>query len=270
MDVRLGNWIVAYPQFLDPNPQVIGNVQFRKALALGLDRQQMADTFQAGLSPVGHSYVTPQDPSYRNVESSIVRYDYDPRRAIEMIESLGYRRGADGLFEDRIPVEVRVGAGDDLTEKSTLSIADDWKRIGIAAEGLVVPAQRIRDREYAATFPGFYVRQNPNDPARLGRFASSRIPLAENRFTGENNPRYANPEFDALLDRYSVTIPTQQRAQALAQIVIHLSDRVIMLGLFYTNEPTLIATRLQNVTARPPNSTQAWNAHEWSAESADG
>src|SRR4030095_13346754 len=53
MDVRLGNWIVAYPQLLDPNPAIIGNVQLRKALAYGLNRQEMADTFQAGLSPVG-------------------------------------------------------------------------------------------------------------------------------------------------------------------------------------------------------------------------
>ncbi len=152
---------------------------------------------------------------------------------------------------------------DDLTEKSTLSIANYWRQAGISADAEVVPSQRIRDREYAATFPGFYVRQNPNDPARLNRFHSSRIPLAENRFTGENNPRYANPEFDGLLERYSMTVARPARNQILAQIVNHISDRVIMLGLFYTNEPTLVANRVQNLTARPPNSTQAWNAHEW-------
>jgi peptide/nickel transport system substrate-binding protein len=142
-------------------------------------------------------------------------------------------------------------------------MADHWQRIGIGAEAQIVPPQRIRDREYAGTFPGFYLRGQPNDPARLGRFHSSRAALPENRYTGENNPRYQNPEFDALLERYSMTIPLAARNQVLGQIVRHIADQVVMVGLYYRAEPTLIGSRVKNVTARPPSSTQAWNANEW-------
>jgi hypothetical protein len=62
---------------------------------------------------------------------------------------------------------------------------------------------------------------------------------------------------------YASTIPIGPRRQVLGQIVSHLADQVIMLGLFYISEPTLIANRVQHVTARPPTSTQAWNAVEW-------
>jgi peptide/nickel transport system substrate-binding protein len=267
MDLRLNNWLVAFPQLLDPTPQVVTNLQFRRALLSGIDRQQMVDTLQFGLTPVGHTYLNPEDPAYAEVAPTVPRYDYDPRKSMQLIEELGYTRGGDGLYHDAsnqpLAIEVRVGGGDDLTEKTTLAVADSWRRIGIAAEGLIVPAQRIRDREYAATFPAFYLRQNPNDPARLGRFRSAQIPLPANRFTGDNSPRYANPDFDTLLDRYAATIPLPARRQALGQIVTHIADQVIMMGLFYISEPTLIANRVQNVTARPPASTQAWNAVEW-------
>ncbi|MBM2812175.1 MAG: hypothetical protein HW416_2934, partial [Chloroflexi bacterium] len=270
MDVRLNNWKVIYPQFLDPNPTVVLNLQLRRALLHAIDRQQMADTFEGGLAPIGHSYLSPEDPAYKEIAPTIPRYDYDPRKAIQLIEELNYTRGSDGIFRDatnqRLSVEIRVGAGDDLSEKSALSVADYWRLAGVAADAFLVPPQQIRDREFAANFPGFYLRGNPNDPARLSRFHSSKVPLAENRFTGENNPRYRNQEFDALLERYSATIPRQARTQVLGQIVNHIADQVVMMGLTYSIDPTLIGNRVRNVTARIPRSTQAWNAHEWDVD----
>jgi peptide/nickel transport system substrate-binding protein len=267
MDLRLSNWLVVYPQLLDPTPAIVGNLQLRRALLGALDRQQMVDTFQYGLTSVGHTYLNPQDPAFPEIAPTVPRYEYDPRRSMQMLEELHYTRGPDGIYQDAanqpLSLEVRVGGGDDLTEKTTLAVADSWRRVGVAADALIVPAQRIRDREFAATFPAFYLRQNPNDPARLGRFHSAQRPLPGNRYTGDNSPRYASPEFDALLERYSATVPRAERYQVLGQIVSHIADQVIMMGLFYISEPTLLTNRLQNVTARPPNSTQAWNAHEW-------
>lgn len=271
MDYRVSNWLVAYPQFLDPNPEIVSNLQFRRALVYALDRQQMADGLQDGLVSVAHTYLAPDDPAYPEVSPSVPRYEFDPARTIRMIEELQYKRDADGIFRgpsgQRLDLEIRVGAGEDLTEKAGLSMADYWRRVGVAAEAVIVPTQRIRDREYAATFPGFYLRGQPTDPARLGRFHSLKVPTPENRFIGDNNPRYRNPDFDMLLERYSMTVAQPARNQVLAQIVSHIADRVIMVGLFYRVEPTLYANRIKNVTARPPTSTQAWNAHEWDVTS---
>ncbi|MEA2642585.1 MAG: peptide/nickel transport system substrate-binding protein [Chloroflexota bacterium] len=267
MDLRLNNAIIASPQLLDATPPVVMNLQFRRALLMALDRQQMVDTFQFGLTSVAHSYLSTEDPAYPEIAPTVPHYDYDPRRAMQMIEGLGYTRGADGLYHDAsgqpITLEVRVSAGNDVTEKSTLAVADAWRQVGVAADARIDPAQRSRDREYAATFPSFFVQQNPNDPARLNRLSSAQVPTAANRFIGANTPRYANSDFDALLQRYGTTIPLPARRQVLGQIVDQIADQVIQLGLFYISEPTLIANRVLNATARPPASTQAWNAVEW-------
>src|SRR5205807_10570299 len=57
------------------------DAEFRRALVHAIDRQQLSDALGLGYSSVAHSIIAPDQAQYRFVESSIVRYEYDPRRA---------------------------------------------------------------------------------------------------------------------------------------------------------------------------------------------
>ena len=81
MESSPGSWIAHYPQHLTPNPAVLGDVRFRRALIHALDRQEMSDTIQAGLAPIAHGWVEVTRPEYREVEPSMVKYAFDPRRS---------------------------------------------------------------------------------------------------------------------------------------------------------------------------------------------
>src|SRR5207237_6383482 len=74
IDVAFTSWIVIYPQFLNPTPSIVTNLQFRRALMHAVDRQQMAESLQGGLVSVAHTFLHPNEPEYRDVEPSIVRY----------------------------------------------------------------------------------------------------------------------------------------------------------------------------------------------------
>jgi peptide/nickel transport system substrate-binding protein len=268
VDIAFTSWIVSYPQFLNPSPPIVGDERFRRALMHGVDRAEMAETLQAGLVPVADTFIHPNEPEYRDVEPRIVRYEYDPRRSSQMIEDLGYVRGADG-FRDaaggRLGVEIRTSPEQDIQVKTILVLADHWKRVGVAADPIVMAEQRVRDREYVQTFPAFMTYRQPNAPtALLLRLYSSQTPLPENNFVGRNHPRYMNPAFDALIDRYYTTIPRAERAQVLGEIVNHTTDQLTLMGLFFDVEPVLVGTRLQNVAAaRATESTPVWNAERW-------
>src|SRR5439155_16464328 len=80
-------------QFLNPDPPILADVRFRKALYTAIDRQQLVDELTFGLSTMAESSIHPSEPEYPYVESSIVRYQFDPRAATQPIESLGYRKG---------------------------------------------------------------------------------------------------------------------------------------------------------------------------------
>src|SRR5438309_881351 len=89
-----------YPQFVDTRPNVVADARFRKALMHAIDRDEMAETLVYGLGTVAHSFLNPNQPLYQDIEARLVRYDYDPRRAAQLIEAQGYMRGADGVFHD--------------------------------------------------------------------------------------------------------------------------------------------------------------------------
>ena len=134
------------------------------------------------------------------------------------------------------------------------------------AEPVMIPAQRINDREHRATYPAFEMIRGSNSVTSrdMKRLHSASTPLPENRFqiTG-NNPRYRNAELDSFVDRYLAAIPPRERMEALGQIVRHLMDQLPWMGLFYDVEPTIIASRLDRATGKGPIGSQAWNAHEW-------
>jgi hypothetical protein len=69
-----------------------------------------------------------------------------------------------------------------------------------------------------------------------------------------------NPDLDALIERYYVTIPRPERMQVAGQIVHHLSDQVVPVLLFYDVTATAIGSRLRNVSWQ---GNQLWNAISW-------
>ncbi len=259
MDPVPYNGIFMWPQLLGPTPMVIGDVRFRRAVMHALDRSEMANVMTLGLGTVLDSWVLPSYPEFNDVKDSIVKYAYDPRLASEMIQGLGYTRGADGLFHDArgesIAVEVRTLAAD-YNQRTTLSVVDAMRRAGIDASIQTIPPQRQTDSEYRSTFPGFQILLGSPNPNLLH---SSRAGTPANNFSpNQNYPRYMNPEYDALADRYYSTIPWAERMELLRQILNQVSDQVIVLPLFEYEIPVLIHNRVRNVI---PGST--WNAHEW-------
>ena len=169
----------------------------------------------------------------------------------------------------RIEMELRTTDGDLLRQKVLLSSADFWQRMGIGAEPYIVPRQRAQDQEYRATFPAFELVRQPNSQASLASLHSRAARLPENNWVGvggTNYARYVNGEFDALIDRFFVTIPKEERVGILGQIVHHISDQLNVLGLVYVVNPSMIANRLVSVTTRNQDSTEAWNAHLWDVQ----
>ena len=269
MAVAFSNWIMVYPQFINPNPAVVANLQFRRALMHATDRQQIAEVVQLGLTPVAHTILDPNQPEYRDIEAAAIRYEYDPRRAAQLIEGLGYTRAPDGWYEPstnrRLFVELRTSLGDDTQEKSLYSTADYWERSGVGVEVHLIPPQRSRDREYRTTFPGFGLKRTRSDIGGIERLHSSNTPLPENSYMAAgNDPRYINPAFDSIIERLFVTVPKKERLELIAQATLHIAENLNVMGLFYNADPILVSDRIANFNVpRGVRSTVTWNAHEW-------
>lgn len=262
-------WVPIYPQFHNPASPLVADVRLRRALLHAIDRQEIVDSVTHGLVPIAHSFVHPSESIAQVTESSIVRYELDLRRSTQLIEEMGFTRGPDGMYRDSggrtLSVDLWTTAQRDHHLKTVFPVADYWQRVGVTVESYVVPTQRVPDREYLFNFPGFLLVGMGNGlrSADVRRYSSAFAGTAENRYQGGNIARYMSPEFDALIDKYSVTIPIDERARVLAEIVRHQTDRVTYMGIFFQLRPVIRAQRLINVTPGHQTASPAWNAHEW-------
>jgi peptide/nickel transport system substrate-binding protein len=266
------SWLEIHPQFMNPNPAVVADVRFRRALMHAIDRRQMVETVQYGVVNVADSFLSPTDPLYEPTLGSAVRYEYSPQRAEALLAELGYQRGGDSMLRDSagqpLTVEFRTEEAYDIHNKTIFPVIDFWRRAGINAEPALISLALAREREWLATYPAFMLRRQPNTMTSLYPRRGANAPVAENRFTGQNYARYQNPEFDTLIERYFTTIPTADRLEVARRLVHHVSDQLPIMGLFYDVQPYLVSNRVQGVRFRSaPNSLQTWNAHEWEVRS---
>lgn len=268
--LRPGAALPITPQFLKAQPAVVADVRFRRALFHAIDRQQLVDSLMAGQSQVAETFVSPADPAYTAVLPRVVRYEFDPRGALQIIEGLGYTRAPDRYFHDpaneKLSVQIYTAAQNDRNPKATAAVAGFWEQIGVGTEQVIIPIQRFQDVEYRAQFPAFEITATAGGTSArdLARYHSSSTPLPENQFRARGNAsRYRSPELDALIDRYLSTIELSERREVLADIVRHQTENLTMMPLFYDVMATMVGQQLRNVTARGDHHSEAWNAQEW-------
>ena len=262
----LSDPIPMFTQFVDTDPPIVTNLEFRRALLQSIDRQEMTDTINYSLGPIAHTWLQPDRPEYPAVESGIVKYDYDPRRAAQTVESLGYTRGADGQFRsaagELLHLELRTTDQRLIQPRSAFSVADYWKRLGLDVVTNNVPNQLIPDREYRSTFPAFELVAGgvTARSTSVANWLGSASPLPETRFVGGNRSRYRNAELDSAITRYIGTVPMTERLAALRDVVHHQTENLTMLPLFYEGNVVLIGSKkLKNVApGRLP-----WDVYEW-------
>ncbi len=262
LNVAVDSWVFAAPQFINPDPTIVTDVRFRRALLQAVDRQTLAEAIQAGLVPPASSPVRPNEAEYKEIVGAIRPYDYDPASALRQLQDLGYTRGQDGVLQNtsgRLSLEVRATASPAIHAKTMLPVADAWQRLGVDIQEVIIPVQRLTDLEYRTTHPAFEVVRYRSGAGNIEQLHGGQAPLPQNRFAGTNRSRYVNPEFDGLLDQYLATIPWAPRMQALSQVVGHITDQLNVMGLIYDVQPALIGNRLLNVT----DLNLTWSINQW-------
>jgi peptide/nickel transport system substrate-binding protein len=246
----LSGSVAMFPQFLDPQPSIVREVQFRRALMYATDRQQINESIVAGRAPLLDGYLHANEPAYQELDSYLVKYAYDPRRATQLIESLGYTRGADGIFAtpsgEKLSVGLRPSTGGSQSDTLALIVQNQWKQIGVETNIEQVPVRPTA--EYTATFPSFLLRNYNLQLSRLWAFHTRERLTAETRFTGQNIPRYSNVELDSLIDRMIVTIPLADRTRLMGEIIRHLSDQAVYFPVIYNARVALVSNNLKGFT----------------------
>ena len=92
--------------FLEPNPTVhaafqfrpdslktpaLGDVRVRKALAYSVDKEGLNEGLFEGEGIIGHTFISPEQSNYGEIDRAITKYPLDFRRAEQMMVEAGFR-----------------------------------------------------------------------------------------------------------------------------------------------------------------------------------
>jgi peptide/nickel transport system substrate-binding protein len=232
---------LAYISFNFEDP-TLAKREVRQALAYATDRQTIIQYLLRGQARPASSLLPPNTWAF---DSDVQQYDFDPSRAEQLLESAGYRRGADGM---RLHLTLKTST-DESTRLMSEAIADQWKRVGVALE--------LRPLEFATFFSDItrgsfqmyalrWVGAN-NDPDIFEFvFSSKKMPPA-----GANRGHYSNPQLDALLQEEHVEVDQVKRKALLSQVQKMVAKDEPYINLWYVDNVCVHRDRLTGIVIPP-------------------
>jgi peptide/nickel transport system substrate-binding protein len=256
------------PQFRSEvaSPPDMVNPRVRKALAHALDRQSVAEAVVPGFARVADS-LTYDDAIGRAAAQTVVRYQYDPSRALALLDEVGWRQGSDGALVkggERFVLEYRYAVTADAETLYPI-LQLDYRKVGIetSVHRLVGP----ENLQAHAMFPGILTSGlSATIPAIMSRYSGSQVAGPHNRYTGSNANGYQNLEVDRLFATIDTSVRAEERVRLWAEVWRILTDEVALIPLYYFPSPYILRKGIQGPLPANPADTPAFMVHTWEAQ----
>ncbi|MGP4072530.1 ABC transporter substrate-binding protein [Piscibacillus sp. B03] len=216
----------------------------RQAINYAVDREAIAEALYAGYATPG---VNPLPPGYLGYNDELEGYEYDPDKAMELLEEAGYGDGVE------IELWTMPVARPYMPDPETVAdiIRNNLEQVGITAEIVreewAPYLQKTADGEQQLFMLG-WSGTNGDPDYFLGSL------LHSDGIGGSNYTRFSNEEVDELIDQAKVETDQDTRAELYkeAQAIIHEEAPMVVL---VHSEPVLAASsRVQNYVPHPSTS----------------
>ena len=189
---------------------VLGNREVRRALVMASDRNSLVRSVFDTLGLVAHGPVTRALPT----SDTTIGLPYDTARAAVIFDSLGWKRGSDGMRRrGQIPLAFALMVPSSSASRSKLAVVlqEQWRRAGAAVriellEGNTFGA-RLENRQFDAALNGWHIDPTPSSVRE--EWASSEVKKG-----GYNETSYRSAPFDAVIDS-AIAEANPARSQAL-------------------------------------------------------
>ena len=275
-----GDMIIKFNLNYDADPEIakwFNTADFRRALSLGIDRDQINETFWLGTGTPGS--VVPADsnkynpgPQYRKLWSTL-----DLKKANEMLDNIGlakkdaqgYRLRADGKGRLRIEIMTLGGQFVQYTQISEM-IREQWKKIGIdlqvqeverslalkrtAANEQQLGAWNNDGSEHLFTFP---LHVFPFELAAVSTSGPLYVKWFHSAGTQGKEPE---PRMKELMEKWKKAfgVPEKERIQLGKDIWKIAAEEVYIIGVVgvgpAANGVRIVKTNMGNIPARQYNS----------------
>jgi len=227
------------PQFQD--------ARVRRAIAMGINRQQIVDALVFGYGDVGRSPITPAHWSYDDTDDQTM-IPYDPEGARRLLAEAGWTPGTDGMLRNAQGTQLRftpiTNAGNDVRRDVLEIMQAQLRQIGIVVEPrllewttMIATLQDPR-RNFDAVVGGWVDYFQKDDTNIL----HSRNLDGPYQYVG-----YSNPRVDQLLDTLIVTTDRAEAAPMWREYQRLIVQEAPYIVLYYPQRLNGVRARVHGV-----------------------
>jgi peptide/nickel transport system substrate-binding protein len=240
-----------------PHP-VFGDRETRRALVMAIDRPTLVRSVFDTLGLVAHG------PATRILATSdtTIGIPYDPERAARTLDSLGWRRGADGKRSrgtTPLAFSLMVPSSSAIRMKIAVVLQEQWRKAGanVRIEPLELNTfvSRMDSRNFESLLNAWHIDPTPSSVRE--EWASSEIKKG-----GYNSTSYRNPGFDAVIDSAVREMDPNRSAALYRRAYRILTDDAPALWLYELRNAQGVSKRIRPSGMR----ADAWwaNLADWS------
>src|ERR671919_2691885 len=246
--------------------ELFRDVRFRRALSLGIDRDEINQILYYGLGMGGNNTVLPQSPLYKP-EYRDTWASYDPEQANALLDEIGLtERSSDGLrlLPDGRPMEIIVETAGEESEQSDVLelVGESWLKLGIKIHTKPSQREMFRNRAFAgdALMSIWYGLENgiPSADMSPGEFA----PTSQQQLQWPKWGQYHETKGSAgtppdtseakrlmeLFEAWRIAGSTEERSEIWHRILEIYSDQVYSIALISgVLQPIAVRGTLHNV-----------------------
>jgi len=248
---------LSHPVFADP--------AVRQALYYGMDKKSIIDQIYYGLPTETETFLPRESWAFN---PDLPKHAYDPAKAKQILETAGWKPGADGIREKngvRLAFTNSTTAGNHIREEAQQLLQQLWREIGADMQIKDMPAAVIWGDFYnLSQFDSVMVGEDQMtgpDPDVTIYYSSKAITAKGG--AGQNNMEYVNPEVDALLAEGATTLEQDKRAATYKKLGAAIRNDLPKLPIFQYARIEGVKDKLIGYEPSVYVACNTWNVGQW-------
>lgn len=231
--------------------EILQDVNVRKALAYGLDRQSVVEAAfggQANVIDIPQSTVSWAYPD----DEDFVKYPYDPEKAKQLLEEAGWKVGSDGIREKdgvKLSLKFLASSPNSVNDALVPIMIQNYKDIGIEVKAEQMEFRTLIEKQteakegkfsYNLAFLAWALTPHPDSSSVFGTDGSS------------NKTLYSNPVVDELLKNALNEMDQDKRRELYNELYKELSDDLPYIFLYQRKNMDVYLARVKGMEGATP------------------
>jgi peptide/nickel transport system substrate-binding protein len=234
------------------NPEVpfLGEVELRKALLYGINRQYLVDHLNQGQAIIADGPIFPKTWAYYD---NLPRYVFDPELAVEMLKDLGYTYPNEGVIArenedgDSLDMEL-IYPETGLHTQVAQAIQENWTALGFNITLRPLPyselLEKLDEREYEAALVDLNLTGMP-DPDPYPFWHQTQ------RTGGQNYSMWNDRRASEYLEQARLVLDIAERANLYKNFQVRFHDQLPALPLYYPVYSYGVSSEVKGVRIGP-------------------